>query len=164
MFYLLLALLVYSIATHRVYHINGSEGNHRWAADKQYNELNTRTYKTLNNTWNARGRERFWGMFGAGSLAFTNSYRVKGSFNYISFMIRIPNGVEVGIDIGLITGYCGYKTGIKYNNKLVAITPKIRWINPDKKDGFITYSQFGSASINTTGWLNRKPLFPKIGE
>lgn len=164
MFYLLLILFVYSLLNHRVYHIHRSEGNHRWAADKQYHELNTNNYKTLNNDWHARGRERFFGFFGMGKVVYTNSYRVKGSFTYISIMIKIPAGKEVGIDIGLVDGYDGYRTGSKYKNKLIAVVPKIKWEDPAKKDMFISYSQFGSASINTTGWLNKKPLFPKIGK
>jgi hypothetical protein len=158
---LLILFIVYSLYTHRVYIINESEGNHRWAAEKFYKDLETGVYKSLSNSWSAKGRERYLGFFGAGTITCSNSFRRPTVFKYFSVMIRIPNKVEVGIDFGTVSGYEGYKkTGLKIGDKLIAVVPKIRYANPSfPETAFVAHSQFGSASIDTSGWVQKSSLY-----
>ena len=144
-----------------MYYINNSEGNHRWASDKFYKDLETGEYKALSNTWNARGRERYLGFFGSGRTSCSNSFRRDCVFNYLSIMIKLPNKLEVGVDFGTVSGYEGYKkTGLTYKGKLIAVVPKIRWADPSSPEtAFVSHSQFGSASIDTSGWVQKSSLY-----
>jgi len=158
---LMLLIVVYSLMNHRVYYINNSEGNHRWAKEKFYKDLETGEYKALSNDWCARGTERYLGFFGKGSVTCSNSFRKHADFNYLSFMIRIPNKTEIGVDIGFVSGYKGYKkSGIFFKDKLFAVVPKIRYADPSFPDtAFVSHSQFGSASIDTSGWVMKSSLY-----
>ena len=148
----------YSYKTHRVFYTKHSEGHHKYASLHTYTDIVTGRTMAYNNTWNAAGVERFFGFIGWGVMNFTNSYRLPARFKYMSILIRLPMGFEVGVDIGLVAGYNRYKQGFKIGDRLLAVCPRIRWVDPSDQNSFISYRQFGSASVTTRGWTNYRPI------
>lgn len=157
-FALILLFIIYSYKTDRVYYTKESEGNHRYGSQHTYVDIDTGVTMAFNNNWNAGGVERHFGFIGWGRQSFTNSFRLNSRFEYVSFMIRLPMNMEVGFQTGFVTGYNRYKPGFKIGDKLFGVCPTIRWVDPSDKNSFISYRQFGSASIHTKGWIDNNPI------
>ena len=151
----ILAIAYYSYKTHRCYRTTHSEGHHKWAQSYEYDRLKTGEHLRLNDDWKARGVETCAGWIGWGSIHCTNSFRRDCTFKYVSLMIDFPYLFEVGIEVGFVTGYYGYKKGIAFGDQLFGICPKMRWRDPVNRSKFISVRQFGSASITTTGVVER---------
>ena len=108
----------------------------------------------FNDVWEGKGKETYFGWFGYGHIDFTNSFRRPTIFKYFSIMIAVPGDKEIGVDIGIVRGYKGYKEGIYIGEWLTGVCPRMRWVDSRSKDRFVSLRQFGSASIKTYGTTN----------
>ena len=122
---------MYSYRTHSVYYTKNSECNHKYGSEHTYIDNKTGNTMAFNNEWNAGGVERCFGFIGWGRHSFINSYRKQSQFKYISFMVRLPLTMEVGFQVGFVSGYGDYKKGLKLNNKLFGVVQNQLGINPN---------------------------------
>ena len=148
---IIVAYLIYSGLTYRVLTTDSSDGHHKYCKSYYYTDPDTKEEMRFNDVWDGKGEETYFGWLGYGRIDFTNSFRRPTTFKYLSIMISVPGDKEIGIDIGIVRGYKGYKEGIYIGEWLIGVCPRMRWVDSRSKDRFVSLRQFGSASIKTYG-------------
>jgi len=154
-----LSVVVFLIASHKVYVTKQATGHHKFGTTNTYRCLDTGEQLPLNeDNWSASGTEECFGPIGFGIIYFRNSFNVPGHCRYVSLRFEIPNFFSSGIDLGLVEGYKRYyddgqmTSGIPVGDSLLFfMAPTIRWSAADKRDKFISIRQFGSATVTTEG-------------
>ena len=155
--YIIIILLIYSIFRYRTLYTDSSDGHHKYCKSYDYVDIRSGDKMKLNDDWYAKGTETQYGVFAHGYIDFINSFRKDAKFRYISIMMPIPGDKEIGIDLGIVTGYKDYKKGFYVDQWLLGICPKMRWTDSRISEGperWICVRQFGSASIRTYGSIN----------